>query len=324
MRLLTGRASKTEPERARAWPRAAAGETLADLRRNWVLYLMALPAVVAVALFSYGPMFGIVIAFQDYSLVRGVFGSEWVGLKNFEDAFRNPFFLSALRNSVIISAMKLLIGFPAGILLALLLNEIRITWFKRAVQTATMLPYFISWVVVATIFRNVLGQNGLVNQVLQHVFGLPTINLLSDPDTFRWMIVFQDIWKGWGFSAVLYLAAISTIDPAVYEAAEVDGANRWQKIRYITLPGIQATILLLFILSCGSLIFAGFEQIYVMGTTAVASTGEIIETFTLKLGLTQGRYGLAAAVGLFQAVIGLGLVLLANWLVKRARQDGIL
>jgi ABC-type polysaccharide transport system permease subunit len=301
------------------------GDSLArDLRRNWVLYLMALPAVVAIVLFNYGPMFGIVIAFQNYSLVRGVFDSEWVGLKNFQDAFRNPFFLSALRNSIIISGMKLLVGFPAGILLALLLNEIRLTWFKRAVQTATMLPYFISWVVVATIFRNVLGQNGLINQVLQNTFGLPPINLLSDPDTFRWMIVFQDIWKSWGFSAVLYLAAISTIDPSIYEAAEVDGANRWQKIRYITLPGIQATIVLLFILSCGSLIFAGFEQIYVMGTTAVASTGEIIETFTLKLGLTQGRYGLAAAVGLFQAVIGLGLVLVANWLVKRARQDGIL
>jgi ABC-type polysaccharide transport system permease subunit len=327
MRLVTGRTPQAEPEelrRTRLAPSSARPMFWDDLKHNAILYLMALPAILAIVIFSYGPMFGVVIAFQNYSLTRGVLGSEWVGLENFATAFRNPFFLSALRNSVIISAMKLAFGFPAGIVLALLLNEIRLLWFKRAVQVATMLPYFISWVVVATIFRSVLGQDGIVNEILQHVFGLPPVNLLTNPDTFRWMITFQDIWKNWGFSAMLYLAAISTIDPAIYEAAMVDGANRWQQAWYITLPGIRATIILLFILACGSLISAGFEQIYVMGNTAVASTGDIIETFTLRLGLSQGRYGLASAVGLFQAVVGLGLVLLANGLVKRARQEGIM
>lgn len=294
-----------------------------DLRRHWLLYLMALPAFLAILIFNYGPMFGIVIAFQDFSAVRGVLGSRWVGFDNFAFAFRNPFFWLALRNSVIISTMKLVIGFPAGIILALLLNEIRVTWFKRTVQTATLLPAFVSWVIIATMFRSLLAPEGVVNEIRQVVFGLEPTLFLSDPDKFRWILVFSDIWKGAGYSAVIYLAAIATIDPGLYEAAELDGADRWRQTWHITLPAIASTIITLFVLASGSLIAAGFEQVYVLYNTSVYSTGDIIETFTFRTGIGQSRYGLAAAIGLFQSIIGVGLVLFTNFLVKRFNQAGL-
>lgn len=294
-----------------------------DLARNWPLYLMALPAVLSILIFGYGPLFGLSIAFLDYSPVRGVFGSEWVGLANFRTAFRNPFFLTALRNSIIISVLKLAIGFPAGIILALLLNEVRVAWFKRSVQTATMLPYFVSWVIVATMFRSLLAPEGLFNEIRQTVFGLEPVVFLSDPSKFRWIILFQDVWKGAGYGAVLYLAAIATIDPGLYEAAMVDGANRWRQTWHITLPGIATTIITLFVIATGYMLSAGFEQIYVMYNPSVYSTGDIIETFTLRIGLTQTRYGLATAIGLFQAVVGFGLVLITNVLVKRFNDEGL-
>lgn len=294
-----------------------------DLRRNWMLYAMALPAVLSILVFGYGPLFGLSIAFLDYSPVRGIARSQWVGFANFEKAFRNPFFVSALRNSVIISALKLLVGFPCGIILALLLNEVRVGWFKRTVQTATLLPAFISWVIIATMFRSLLAPDGVVNEVRQALFGLEPTVFLSDPDKFRWIIVFQDIWKSAGYSAVLYLAAIATIDPGLYEAAMVDGANRREQAWYITLPGITTTIMTLFILAMGTLVTAGFEQIYVMYNPSVYATGDIIETFTVRTGLTQTRYGLATAIGLFQSVIGVGLVLMTNFLAKRFNQQGL-
>ncbi len=294
-----------------------------ELKRNWALYLMALPAIASILIFGYGPLFGLSIAFLNYSPVRGITGSEWVGLENFRTAFRNPFFLVALKNSIIISALKLAIGFPSAIILALLLNEVRVRWFKLTIQTATMLPYFVSWVIIATIFRSLLAPEGLVNEIRQTVFGLEPVLFLSDPAKFRWIIVFQDIWKGAGYGAVLYLAAMATIDPGLYEAARVDGANRWQQTWYITIPGISTTIVTLFVIATGYLLSAGFEQVYVMLNTSVYSTGDILETFTLRLGLNQTRYGLATAIGLFQAVVGFGLVLVTNLLVKRFNQEGL-
>lgn len=294
-----------------------------ELKRNWALYLMALPAIASILIFGYGPLFGLSIAFLNYSPVRGITGSEWVGLENFRTAFRNPFFLVALKNSIIISALKLAIGFPSAIILALLLNEVRVRWFKLTIQTATMLPYFVSWVIIATIFRSLLAPEGLVNEIRQTVFGLEPVLFLSDPAKFRWIIVFQDIWKGAGYGAVLYLAAMATIDPGLYEAARVDGANRWQQTWYITIPGISTTIVTLFVIATGYLLSAGFEQVYVMLNTSVYSTGDILETFTLRLGLNQTRYSLATAIGLFQAVVGFGLVLVTNLLVKRFNQEGL-
>jgi len=286
------------------------------------LYLMALPGIVSILVFGYGPLFGLAIAFLDYSPVRGVRGSDWVGLENFRDAFASPFFGQALRNSVIISGLKLAVGFPAAIALALLLNEVRARWFQRVVQTATILPFFISWVVVATIFRNLLAPDGVINELRTQVLGLGPLIFLSDPERFRWVIVFQDTWKYAGYFAVLYLAAMAAIDPTLYEAAMVDGAGRWRQTRDITLPGIRATMVTIFVLLSGYLIFAGWEQIVVMYNPSVYATGDVLETFTLRLGLSQGKYGLATAVGLFQSVIGLGLVLLTNAFARRFNDEG--
>ncbi len=283
---------------------------------------MAMPGIVSILVFGYGPLFGLVIAFLDYSPVRGVRDSEWVGLDNFRTAFDNPFFMSALWNSLIISSLKLTIGFPSAIVLALLLNEVRVRWFKGVIQTATILPFFVSWVVVGTMFRSLFAPDGVINEVRQVFLGIDQLIFLSDPEIFRWIIVFQDTWKAAGYFAVLYLAAMTAIDPVLYEAAEVDGASRWRQTLDITLPGIRTTMVTLFVLLSGYLIFAGWEQIIVMYNPSVYSTADVLETFSLRLALSQGQYGLATAVGLFQSVIGLGLVLITNWLARRYSEQG--
>ncbi|MDQ3656861.1 MAG: ABC transporter permease subunit [Chloroflexota bacterium] len=292
-----------------------------DLQRNWPLYAMALPGLLAILVFGYGPLFGLAIAFLDYSPVRGVWASEWVGLENFQEAFNSPFFWQAFQNSVVISALKLAIGFPSAIILALLLNEARRRWFQSLVQTATIMPYFVSWVVIAAMFRSLLAPDGVVNEI-RIALGLQSITFLSNPELFRWIIVFQDTWKYAGYFAVLYLAAIAAIDPALYEAAMVDGAGRWRQTLDITLPGIRSTMVTLFVLLTGYLVFAGWEQIIVMLNPSVFATGDVLETFSLRLGLSQSKYGLATAVGLFQSAIGLGLVLLSNALARRFNEQG--
>jgi ABC-type polysaccharide transport system permease subunit len=284
---------------------------------------MAVPALASLAVFGYGPLFGVSVAFLDFSPFRGVFGSDWVGLENFRRAFQSPYFWSAFRNSVVISALKLAIGFPTAIVLALLLNEVRSRWFKVSVQTATILPFFISWVVAGTMFRALLAPDGLVNEVRAAALGAAPLDFLSDPVRFLWTIVLQDTWKYAGYFAVLYLASMATIDPTLYEAAQVDGATRWQQARFITLPGISATMVTLFVVLVGYLISAGFEQVYVMYSVSVYATADILETFTLRLGLRQNDYGLATAVGLFQGVISVALVLVANALARRYRREGL-
>ncbi|MEM4724002.1 MAG: ABC transporter permease subunit [Candidatus Hadarchaeum sp.] len=317
-RVLGGGVSRREkPGReARPW--------LEDFRKHWSLYLMALPGVLALLIFSYGPMFGVSIAFVDYSPVRGILNSEWVGLSWFRMAFQHPLFWPAVRNTVIIKGLQTIIGYPSAIILALLLNEVRLRWFKSIVQTATILPYFISWIIVGSMWKNLLGTSGVVNEVLQHIFGLEAVHFLSDPVIFRWVIVLQDTWKFCGYFAVLYLAAMVTIDPALYEAAMVDGANRWQQTWHVTLPGIRPTMVTILILVMGYLVIGSFEQVYVMYSVSVYSTADIIETLTFRLGLGQTKYSLATAVGLFQGILAFGLVMLTNQLVKRFGEEGLL
>ena len=316
--LLSGRVSR------RGKAEREAGLWSEDFRKYWSLYLMALPGVLALLIFSYGPMFGLSIAFVDYSPVRGILNSEWVGLSWFKMAFQHPLFWPAVRNTIIIKGLQTIIGYPSAIILALLLNEVRLRWFKSVVQTATILPYFISWVIVGSIWKNLLGTSGVANEVLQHVFGMEAVRFLTDPVIFRWIVVLQDTWKFCGYFAVLYLAAIATIDPTLYEAAMVDGANRWQQAWHVTLPGIRPTMVTILILVMGYLIVGSFEQIYVMYNVSVYSTADIIETLTFRLGLGQAKYGLATAVGLFQAVLAFGSVMLTNQLVKRFGEEGLL
>jgi len=293
-----------------------------DIKRHWQYYLMALPALLVVLVYGYGPLFGLSFAFIDYSPARGISGSEWVGLQNFQTAFNNPFFTSALRNTVIIKGLQTLIGFPSAVILALLLNEVRLTWFKRTVQTATILPYFISWIVVAAIFQNLLSQgNGVVNEILKTYFGLKQdIPFLSDPVLFRWLMILQDTWKFCGFFAMIYLATMAQIDPTLYEAAMVDGANRFQQALYVTIPGILPTMITLFVLLIGYLIIGSFDQVFAQYNVSVFSTSDILETFTFRLGLQQSKYGLATAVGFFQSVIAAILVILTNAIVKKFGQ----
>jgi len=292
--------------------------------RQWPLYVMLLPALFSLLVFGYGPYFGLTIAFQDFSIIRGYFGSQWVGFKHFIAAFKDSFFFNALWNTLIIKGLQTLVGFPSAIILALMLNEVRLQWFKRTVQTVTMLPYFISWIVIAAMFRNLLTTDGLVNQILQLGFGFKEpIKFLSDPPIFRWFIILQDTWRFAGFFATIYIAAISAISPTLYEAAIVDGATRWQQAWYITLPGIRKTILTLFILLVGYLMIGSFEQIFCQYNVAVYSTADILETYTYRLGLQQGKYSFATAVGLFQAFVAVLLVISANFLVRRWGEEGL-
>ncbi len=296
---------------------------LKDIKDSFPLFLMLLPAFLAILLFSYGPMFGLLIAFLDFDPFRGVFASDWVAWANFITIFQRHTFWVALNNTLLLNVLKLAISYPAAIVLALLLNEVHIPWFKKLVQTASIMPYFISWVVAATIFQNVFGADGIVNELLRTVLHLQSINFLSNPETFRWIIVGQDAWKYAGFSAVLYLAAMTTIDPALYEATRVDGANRWQQMWHITIPGIRFTMIVILILTAGWLVVGGFEQMLVMYNGAVYSTGDILETFSYRLGISENRYELATAVALFQSAISLILVSLANLLAKQFRQNSL-
>ena len=293
-----------------------------DWKRNWQLYLMIVPGLILILIFGYGPLFGLTIAFQDFSPYRGIFNSSWVGLDNFKAVFQDPFFWRAFRNSAVISVLKLAIGFPSAIILALLLNEIRVKWFKSFMQTATILPFFISWVVAAAMFQNLLAPQGTVNSIL-NLLHLSSIDFLADPAKFLWVVVLQDTWKYAGYFAVIYLAAMSSIDPALYEAAIVDGANRWQQTWHVTLPGITTTMVTLFVLLTGYLISAGFEQIYVMYNVSVYPTADILETYTLRVALDQGNFSLATAIGIFQSVISLALVLIANFLARRFNKRGL-
>ena len=293
--------------------------------KYWDLSLMLLPVIAYFVIFKYIPMGGIVIAFKDYKLGLGVSKSLWVGFTNYISAFDNPFFLRAIRNTLIISVMKLLVGFPAPIILALMLNEVRHSAFKRTVQTISYLPHFLSWVIMAGILSQLLSpNNGAVNALLKQLFGLEkSIPFLIDDHYFRGTLVVSDVWKGVGWGSILYLATISSIDPTLYEAAICDGASRFQRVKYITLPSIMPTITIMLILSLGSILDAGFDQIFNLYSSAVYETGDIIDTYVYRVGLVDWNYKLSTAIGLFKNIIGFVLVVSANFLAKRISGNGI-
>ncbi len=293
-----------------------------DARRNYQLYLLALPMILFYIVFIYFPMYGIVIAFKDFSIVKGITASPWAGLENFRDVFDNIFFYRALVNTLVISTGKIILGFPVPILLALLLNEVRVRWFKGVFQNVMFIPYFLSWVVFAGIIENLFNASGLINGILASQGGDP-IAFLANPNWFLAIVFISDIVKGAGWETVIYLAALSSIDPQLYEAAEVDGANRWKQTWHITLPGITSTIVILLILRVGYLMFAGFEQIFAMYSPIVYSKADILDTFVYRMGLEQGNYSFAAAAGLFQGVIGLIMLFTVNKITKKLGSDGL-
>lgn len=291
-------------------------------RHRW-LYIMMLPSLAYYAIYKYAPMAGLVIAFQDYNLMDGLRNSPWVGLKHFRDVFSNQQFFILLRNTLLISFYKIGFGALPDLLLALLLNEVRIRWYKRAVQTAVYFPYFLSWVIVYGMMLMFLSPGtGLVNYFLKD-WGFEPISFLTSNDWFRSILVTSEIWKDVGIGSVIYMAAMAGIDPQQYEAAIMDGAGRWKRMWHITLPGIRNVFVLLLILKMGSILDAGFGQIYVLYNSLVYETADIIDTWVFRRGLEQMQYGYAAAVGMFKSVVGLIMILGANQLAKRFGGNGI-
>lgn len=286
------------------------------MKRAWPLYAMIIPGIIFVLLFRYYPMYGVVIAFQDFSPAKGFLNSPWVGWENFEFLFSLPEFWRILGNTLIIAVAKIVADQIGAIILSLLLNEARILFFRRAVQTLIYLPYFLSWIVLGGILLDVLAPHGILNQAIGN-FGVEPQLFLGSNSWFRGTIITSGFWKTVGFSTIVYLAALTAINPALHEAAAIDGAGRFRRIWHITLPGIRPTIVLLAALSLGDVLQAGFEQILTLYSPAVYRTGDIIDTNVYRVGLVSAQYSLAGAVGLFKSFIGFGLILLSYWLADR-------
>lgn len=294
-----------------------------NLYKYKFMYLLLLPGIIYLLVFHYYPLYFLVVAFKKYSVFKGIEGSPWVGFHNFRILFSNEWFNQALWNTIIISFMKKLFGFPVPIILAILLNEIRHSIYKRTVQTVIYLPHFLSWVIVGGIWITLLSPSGgLVNEILK-LFGVQPIFFMIQPKLFRWILVFTGIWKDAGWSTIIYLAAISGIDNDIYEASLIDGANRFKQALHITLPCILPTIIVVFVLSLAKILNL-FEQVFVMYNPLVAPVSETIETFVYKIGIQNGDISLATAVGLFKNVVSLVLVLATNQIAKKLQGSSVI
>ncbi|WP_245954663.1 ABC transporter permease [Paenibacillus flagellatus] len=288
-----------------------------------VLLLLALPGLAHFLVFKYIPLAGNVIAFQDYNMFAGVFHSKWVGLKHFIFMFQYAEFALVLKNSLKYGLYSILFGFPAPLLLALLLNEIRLSWFKRATQTMLYLPHFLSWVIVGGIFTELLSRQGLVNRLLGEWFGMEAISFLTEPRYFMGMVIGLGVWKEVGWSMIIYLAAISGINPNLYEAAMVDGAGRLKQAWHITLPSLLPAIVVLLLLQIGNILDANVEQVLFFLNPLVREAGEVFDTYVYRVGLMGGQYSYTTAIGVFKAVVGIVLVVGLNKLSRRTTGESI-
>lgn len=294
-----------------------------DLRRDWFLYVILIPFVVWYILFAFKPMYGLQIAFKDYSVFQGITGSSWAGLHHFEVFLQSDYFLRVLKNTLMISLYSLIFAFPAPIILALLLNEVKNAAFKKTVQTVTYLPHFISVVVVCGIVTNLLAPgNGIINILLEQL-GMEKIYFLAIPEYFRTIFISMGIWQEMGFSAIIYIAALSGINNDLYEAAVVDGANKWKRMLHVTLPGILPTIMIMLILKIGNLMEVGYEAIILLYQPATYETADVISTYVYREGIMNGRYDMATAVGLFNSIVGLLLIAVSNRLSKKYTGNGL-
>jgi putative aldouronate transport system permease protein len=288
------------------------------------VYLLLLPAIVWYALFCYRPMYGVLLAFKDYKFNLGIIGSPWVGTKYFEQFLVTNEFWNIMKNTVVISSMKLLCGFPAPILLALLLNELRYIKYKRVIQTFSYLPHFVSWVVVVSLLTIVFSPyGGIVNSIRINSFGLDPIFYLGEVRYFFPIVILSDIWKGAGWGTIIYLSAITSINIELYEAAISDGANRLQCAWHITLPGILPTAGIMFILATGGILNANMDQILLLQQPANITISQIIDTYVLKVGIREGRFAFATAVGLFKSLFSIVLVFITNFVTKKTTEVSI-
>ncbi|BBH19052.1 sugar ABC transporter permease [Paenibacillus baekrokdamisoli] len=280
-------------------------------KQPWTLHFMVLPAVLLVFVFSYLPMSGIVMAFQDYKPALGFAESPWVGLKHFRYMLENEYFLQITWNTLFFACSKIVMNLIIPFIFALLLNEVRNMGLKRSIQTLVYLPHFLSWVTLAGILVDVLAQTGLVNQILTNLFGIKPIFFLGDGNWFRFVIIFSDVWKEFGFNTIIFLAALSGINPALYEAAEVDGATRWKQTIHLTIPSLIPIGIVIATLALGNVLNANFDQVFNLYSPLIYQQGDIIDTFVYREGLLSGQFSFATAVGLFKSMISLILIVIS-------------
>lgn len=275
-------------------------------------------------IFKYGPMYGVQIAFKDFNFFQGISGSKWIGLDAFREVFNNQEFYKTLRNTLMLNFLDLLVSFPAPLILAIMLYELNIGWFKRLSQTILYIPHFISWVIIGGIVTQVFGtQSGMINNLMEAV-GLNAVPFLTEKNSWLVTYLITGVWQSAGWGTILYLAALTGINRELFEAAEIDGANRFQRIRHISIPGLKTTIVTLLIIQLGNMISIGFERPYVIGNMAVRDYSDVLSTFVYRIGIESGQYTIATVVGLFQAVVGLVFLLIANFASKRLTGDGII
>lgn len=287
-----------------------------EIKKHRQLYTLMLPGLLLLFIFAYIPMVGIIIAFKDYTFVGGVFGSEWVGFKHFQKIFSDPYFFQVLRNTLVISAYKLVFNFITPVAFAILLNEIHNQKFKKIVQTTSYLPYFISWIILSGIVSSILSMDGAVNTICGF-FGMNPQAFMTNEKIFRGILVGSDMWKTFGWNAIVYLAAITGIDPTLYEAARVDGASRFKRIFSITIPCIMPVICIMLILNSASILNAGFDQVFNMYNTNVMDVADIIDTYVYRKGIEELQYSYSTAIGLFKSIVCMILMLISNTVVKK-------
>jgi len=288
------------------------GRIVRRFRKEWPLHLLILPAFIVTLIFSYGPMYGLIMAFQDFHPVHGFSGSPWVGLDNFRWLFSQPAFVRTISNTFFISIFKILFATIASITFSILLNEIRLAFAKRFFQTIIYIPHFISWIILAGVMQTILASDGILNTFIM-ALGFDRVPFLTNPNIFPWTMIWSDVWKTFGFGTVVYLAAITSIDPQIYESAVVDGASKFRQIWSITLPMMMPIIVLMLTLNMGNVLNAGFDQIFNLYSPVVYSTGDILDTYLFRLGLQGGQFSVGAAVGLMRAVVSAVLMSLSLW-----------
>lgn len=297
-------------------------ELKVSVRNHWMLYLLIVPFILWYALFMYKPMYGLQIGFKEYDILTGITESPWIGVAHFAEFLKDEFFWRAFRNTIMISAYDLLFGFPAPIILALLLNEVKNVKFKKTVQTITYLPHFISIVVIAGLVTNFLAPSGLVNNLIE-MFGGERVYFLIKPEYFRGIFTAMNIFKGVGFGAVIYIAALAGVDPQLYEAASIDGAGKMRQLWNVTLPSIKPTIVVMLILKIGQLMSVSYEAILLLYQPATYSTGDVISTYVYRSGMIEGRYDFATAVGLTNSIIAFILVFVSNKVSKKFAETSV-
>ncbi|UVI33675.1 ABC transporter permease [Paenibacillus spongiae] len=294
-----------------------------SLRKNWDLYLLIVPVIAYYIIFHYIPMYGLQIAFKDFIATKGITGSPWVGLKHFERFFDSYYFWRLIKNTLGIGLYELAVGFPIPILLALMINEIRSERFKKTVQTVTYAPHFLSVVVLVGMLMMFLSpQHGIVNLIIR-LFGGEPVSFMTEPGWFKTLYVFSGVWQQMGWSSIIYLAALTGIDPQLHEAAKVDGASRLQRIWHINIPGIAPTIVILLILNIGSILGVGFEKVFLMQNSLNMESSDVISTYVYRSGIVGAQYSFSAAVGLFNAVINFGMLVIVNYIARKVGQTSL-